>query len=54
MRTFLACYRLGDGRRGTLHVLAADSCDATARVLDSLGQRCCGLSVRPLARGGAR
>jgi hypothetical protein len=53
MRSFLASYRLHDGRRGTLHVLATDSCDATSRALESLGQLCCALSVRPSA-GGAR
>jgi hypothetical protein len=54
MRKFLARYRLGDGRHGTLHLLATDSCDATARAIDSLGQLCCALSVRPLVSGGAR
>jgi hypothetical protein len=52
MRKFLAAYRLHDGRRGSLHLLAADSCDAAVRALEALGQQRCALSVRPAdARG---
>lgn len=47
MRLFLAHYRLRNGARGVLHILADHSCTAAERAIELFGLRLQCLSVRP-------
>lgn len=46
-RTFLASYSLQNGSRGTLHLIARDSCGCVVQLLDLFGPRVRRISVRP-------
>lgn len=45
-RTFLASYCLHNGSRGTLHLIAHDSCGCVIQMLDLFGPRVRSISVR--------
>lgn len=47
MHPFIANYRLRDGQRGRLHILAASSCDAVIAAIDAFGEQLKACSVRP-------
>lgn len=48
-RPYLARYRLANGARGTLHIIAATSCDAVMTVLELFGDRVHAISVKAAA-----
>ncbi len=47
MKPYIASYRLHDGMRGRLHILAATSCDAVIAAIDAFGEQLKTCSVRP-------